>query len=154
MLNDIDDIVWLVTSTDDEGGETGPNVLIRETQFNEVENDLEVFELSVLDEDNIDISDWTNQNWPFRLSDNATLQVNGKIRFEGISDADIGPNDAEVEVRLTATSPSLADGVVDSSLNWTVSWFTEVTASGLFSCLLYTSPSPRDSRVSRMPSSA
>ena len=133
LLNDIDDIVWLVTSTDDEGGETGPNVLIRETQFNEVENDLEVFELSVLDEDNIDISDWTNQNWPFRLSDNATLQVNGKIRFEGISDADIGPNDAEVEVRLTATSPSLADGVVDSSLNWTVSWFTEVTASGLFS---------------------
>ena len=105
MLNDIDDIVWMVTSTDDEGGETGPSVLIRETQFNEVENDLEVFELSVLDEDNIDISDWTNQNWPFRLSDNATLQVNGKIRFEGISDADIGPNDAEVEVTAYRHKP-------------------------------------------------
>jgi hypothetical protein len=100
----------MATSTDDEGGKTGPSVLIRETQFNEVENDLEVFELTVMDEDNNDISDWTNQNWPFRLSDNATLQVNGKIRFEGISDADIGPNDAEVEIRLTATSPSLPHG--------------------------------------------
>ena len=129
LLNDIDDIAWLVTSTDGDGSATGPAVLVRETQFNEVENDLEVFELTVLDDYNNVISDWTNQNWPYRLSDSATLQVSGKVRFEGIPDADLNQNDAEVEIRLAAVQLDPAD----TSLNWTVSWFTEVTADGLFS---------------------
>ena len=133
LLNDIDDIAWLVTSTDGDGSATGPAVLVRDTQFNEVENDLEVFELTVLDDYNNDISDWTNQNWPYRLSDGATLQVNGKVRFEGVPDAYLNQNDAEVEVRLTAVQLNPANGMLDTSLNWTVSWFTEVSVDGLFS---------------------
>ena len=33
-------------------------------------------------------------------------------------------------------------------------WFSERLRSGSYACLLYTSPSPRDQRGSRMPSSA
>ena len=46
-LDDINDIVWMVNSTDFDGLVTGPALLIRDSQFNEIENDLEVFELSI-----------------------------------------------------------------------------------------------------------
>ena len=49
-------------------------------------------------------------------------------------------------------------GVRGSQLSWFKSYlelrFQSVCLTGVLSCLLYTSPSPRDKRQSRMPSSA
>ena len=56
------------------------------------------------------------------------------IRVQGKSMVDVGINDGDLLV-------------VDKSL-------TPKNFSTVIACLLYTSPSPRDSRVSRMPSSA
>ena len=52
----------------------------------------------------------------------------------------IGDDNPALQERLTQLSEHADDGVL--------------TTSGLASCLLYTSPSPRDKRQSRMPSSA
>jgi hypothetical protein len=42
QLDDIDDVNWLISSTDFEGLVTGPTSVKRQTQFNEIENDLEI----------------------------------------------------------------------------------------------------------------
>ena len=104
-LDDINDIVWMVNSTDFDGLVTGPAVLIRDSQFNEIENDLEVFELSIYGFLKQRINDWTNQNWPYRISQQNTLTVSVTVRFEGINSDLLNENDAEVEVRLTAIPP-------------------------------------------------
>ena len=136
-LDDIDDVSWMVKSTDVNGLTTGPSILQRQTQYNEIENDIEVFELSVYDPANRDISDWTSQNWPYRFSENNILSVNGKIRFEGITDAGFVRNDAEVEIRMTAIPPDNISGGIgewpDGEVNWSYSWFTEVESGGMFS---------------------
>ena len=43
LLDDVDDLHVLTTATDDEGLAAGPEVFVRKTAFNEVENDLEVW---------------------------------------------------------------------------------------------------------------
>ena len=134
-------------ATDVDGLTTGPSILQRQTQYNEIENDLEVFELSVYDSDNSEISDWTSQNWPYRLSENNMLSVNGKVRFEGITDANFARNDAEVEIRLAAIPPSNISGGIDEwldgEINWNYSWFTEVELGGIFSAEIFT-PDSKD----------
>ena len=146
-LDDIDDVAWMVMATDVDGLTTGPSILQRQTQYNEIENDLEVFELSVYDSDNSEISDWTSQNWPYRLSENNMLSVNGKVRFEGITDANFARNDAEVEIRLAAIPPSNISGGIDEwldgEINWNYSWFTEVELGGIFSAEIFT-PDSKD----------
>ena len=92
-LDDINDITWMVNSSDFDGLVTGPAVLIRDTQFNEIENDLEIFELSIFDSSNNRINDWTNQNWPYRISQEKNLTVSGIVRFEGINSILLNVND-------------------------------------------------------------
>ena len=137
QLDDIDDIVWMAKSTDLDGLQTGPTVEKRETQFNEIENDLEIFELSVYDESNNDISDWTSQNWPYRLSEQTQLNVNGKVRFEGVSNVELAGDVAEVEIRLTANPSANNQEIIAQSSNesgaWTTSYYTEITDGGEFS---------------------
>lgn len=141
-LNDIDDIAWMANSFDLDGLATGPTTVVRETQFNEIENDLEVFEFSVHDADDNLISDWTNQQWPYRLSDSNSLAISGKVRFEGINNALVSHGDAQVEIRLTAVPPVNVSGGVDEwhaeDIIWTNSWFTEVESGGLFSAQIMT----------------
>jgi len=136
-LDDADDVAWMVKSTDNQGLQTGPAIVVRETQFNEIENDLEVFELNAFDESNNRISDWTNQNWPYRLSQQHNIIVSGAVRFEGITDVELSQNDAEIEIRLTAIPPQNLSGGDNEwssqAINWTVSHFTELQDSGLFS---------------------
>ena len=126
----------MVNSTDNDGLVTGPAVVTRDTQFNEIENDLEIFELSIYDSSNNRINDWTNQNWPYRLSDLKDLAVSGTVRFEGINSAQLRANDAEVEIRLTAVPPINASGGpnewANGEVNWSVSWFTEIADTGSF----------------------
>ena len=129
-LDDVDDVVWMVTARDSDGLQTGPATMIRETQFNEIENDLEVFELSVFDLSNNQINDWTNPNWPYRLSEQNTLSVAGSVRFEGITNALIDEGDAEIEIRLSAIPPINYSGGTNEwpneEVDWSMSWFTEV----------------------------
>ena len=135
-LDDINDIAWMVNSSDFDGLVTGPAVLVRDTQFNEIENDLEIFELSIFDSSNNRINDWTNQNWPYRISQEKNLTVSGMVRFEGINSALLNENDAEVEIRLTAAPPANASSGPNEShgegVDWSFSWFTEISEMGLF----------------------
>ena len=141
-LDDVNDIAWMVNSTDNDGLVTGPAVVTRDTQFNEIENDLEIFELSIYDSSNNRINDWTNQNWPYRLSDLKDLAVSGTVRFEGINSAQLRANDAEVEIRLTAVPPINASGGpnewANGEVNWSVSWFTEIADMGSFTTQITT----------------
>jgi hypothetical protein len=135
-LDDINDIAWMVNSTDLNGLVTGPGLLIRDSQFNEIENDLEIFELSILDSSSNRINDWTNQNWPYRISQQNDLTVSGTVRFEGINSNLLNKNDAEVEVRLTAIPPLNVSGGQNEwhneAVDWSYSWFTEISDAGVF----------------------
>ena len=135
-LDDINDVAWMVNSSDFDGLVTGPAVLIRDTQYNEIENDLEIFELSIFDSSNNRINDWTNQNWPYRLSQDINLTILGTVRFEGISSALLNENEAEVEIRLTAIPPVNVSGGPnewhDKEVEWSLSRFTEISNMGRF----------------------
>ena len=136
QLDDIDDVNWLISSIDFEGLVTGPVVVKRQTQFNEIENDLEIFDLSVSDSDSRVISDWTNPSWPYRFNSQEILSVHGKVRFQGVTDGLMNSGDAEVEIILTAVPSSNLSGGVDEwdseQINWSQSWFVEVGQDGEF----------------------
>ena len=136
QLDDVDDVNWLISSTDSAGLVTGPKVLTRQTQFNEIENDLEIFELSVSDSNSRVISDWTNPNWPYRFNSQEALSVHGKVRFQGVTDGLVNSGDAEIAVILTAVPPANLSGGVDEwdeeQIDWSQSWFVEVGQDGKF----------------------
>ena len=65
---------------------------------------------------------------------------------DGASDlSEIGGSDFNGDLQVDAWSDSDGDGIVDA---------VDVDLTGGQDCLLYTSPSPRDATLSRMPSSA
>ena len=70
------------------------------------------------------------------FTDTVTTLTSGSLKFE------IMPAGAVVGVKETLDA--VDKGLIDCGFAWTHYW----------SCLLYTSPSPRDMRRSRMPSSA
>ena len=80
---------------------------------------------------------------------------------EHASDADSSDSQAYVDVTVTeiettqvnATISSNGDGLIRPSPT-PFDADTAVTADTIIGCLLYTSPSPRDRSISRMPSSA
>ena len=59
----------------------------------------------------------------------------------------------EVAIGLLGVCQELY-GTVNESFNLIVGMVLEISTSGFKPCLLYTSPSPRDGLLSRMPSSA
>ena len=136
QLDDIDDVNWLISSTDSEGLVTGPTSVRRQTQFNEIENDLEIFELSASDSNSRVISDWTNANWPYRFNSQEILSVHGKVRFQGITDGLVNQGNGEVAIILTAVPPTNLSGGFDEwvgePVNWSQSWFVEVGEDGKF----------------------
>ena len=136
QLDDIDDVNWLISSTDFEGLVTGPTTVKRQTQFNEIENDLEIFELSASDSNSRVISDWTNANWPYRFNSQEILSVSGQVRFQGITDGLVNSGDGEVAIILTAVPPTNLSGGIDEwvgePVNWSQSWFVEVGQDGKF----------------------
>ena len=56
-----------------------------------------------------------------------------------------------IKVLMPALSPTMSEGVINK---WLVNIGDTVSAGDILACLLYTSPSPRDATLSRMPSSA
>ena len=57
-MDDVDDLYVLAKATDVDGFSTGPDVEVRQTSFNEVENDLEVVDFNVIDDLNRVLDDW------------------------------------------------------------------------------------------------
>ena len=66
---------------------------------------------------------------------------------------DSGIESIEVTLRTSAAMKALA-AIAQSSVSIKVGAGSVATADQLRACLLYTSPSPRDATLSRMPSSA
>ena len=56
-------------------------------------------------------------------------------------------------VNLTVTDPLKSAKTFSDIFGWHIRWQGEAKDGGM-TCLLYTSPSPRDATLSRMPSSA
>ena len=142
LLDDVDDIHVLTMAQDDEGLEAGPEVFVRKTAFNEVENDMEVVDFTVIDASQRRIDDWTNSFWPFHLNENQSLEAEGRVRMEGIANQWIGAGDAEATVTLSAVPPKNLSGGPDEWLgepvNWSRTWSSEVSADGWFSVSLST----------------
>ena len=81
---------------------------------------------------------------------NSNLIIKGAKIFDGISPeprfADIAVAEGKVDKIGENLSQEAAVRIIDASGLWLF--------PGLMDCLLYTSPSPRDTNPSRMPSSA
>ena len=67
--------------------------------------------------------------------------------------SDLNPNAADVLITSVLTSMVTDLGVVSPTASGLLSYYNSNTDS-TNTCLLYTSPSPRDGLLSRMPSSA
>ena len=127
---------------DDEGLEAGPEVFVRKTAFNEVENDMEVVDFTVIDASQRRIDDWTNSFWPFHLNENQSLEAEGRVRMEGIANQWVGAGEAEATVTLSAVPPKNVSGGPDEWLgepvNWSRTWSSEVSADGWFAVSIST----------------
>ena len=148
LLDDIDDVHVLTMAQDDEGLVTGPEVFVRKTAFNEVENDLEVVDFTVTDAAQRRLDDWTNSDWPFHLDANQTLEAKGRVRMEGIANQWVAAGEAEATVTLTAVPPKNLSGGPDTWLsepvNWSTSWSSEVSQDGWFTVAVSTPLSTDD----------
>mgnify|MGYP001260253671 FL=1 len=137
LLDDIDDLHLFTMAKDDDGLEVGPEIYVRKTAFNEVENDLEVVDFTVTDASQRRIDDWTNSFWPYHLNHNESLVANGRVRMEGIANQWVDAGEAEVTVTLRSVPPKNLSGGPDEwtgePVNWSSSWSTEVGPDGRFS---------------------
>ncbi len=147
LLDDVDDIHLLTQATDEAGMSVGPSVFMRQTPFNEVENDLEVTTFTVTDTALRRLDDWTNSFWPYHLGENTSMVAQGRVRIEGIADEWIEAGEAEATVTLRAVPPKNASGGPDTwpgvPVNWTQTWSSEIGEGGWFSIPLST-PSLND----------
>ena len=136
QMDDVDNVYWLISATDTDGLNTGPDVLLRESMYNEVENDLEIIDLSAIDHRGNTISHWFDPEWPFAIDNNKEISVHGKVRFEGAAGFYVSKGDAEIEVKLTAVPPKNASGGPDEwafePIIWQNSWYCEVGDNGQF----------------------
>ena len=88
----------------------------------------------------------------------------GQIKFAGRSDTAVQRNYAKITGKILDASNGTEDGILEfshikaGSQTITGRWRSDslqlLNNTNLSVCLLYTSPSPRDNRTSRMPSSA
>ena len=142
LLDDVDDLYVLTQGTDAEGMQVGPSVFVRQTPFNEVENDMEVVDFTVVDNDARRLDDWTNSFWPYHLSENTSMVAQGRVRIEGIAEEWVEAGQAEATVTVRAVPPKNASGGPDTwpgePVVWSRSWASEVEAGGWFTVLLQT----------------
>ena len=108
-----------------------------------------------------------NEDATLTVSDGANKTATGDIDVNGEHSGDVintsstthydtdadGDTLTVTAVRLGGTEGSGFAGSVGSALTGTYGQLT-LNANGSYTCLLYTSPSPRDGLLSRMPSSA
>ena len=81
---------------------------------------------------------------------NLLLQIGGSEKFRVASSGQLGIGGAN----YGTSGQVLSSGGSGSAATWQTIDLSNLNASNLTSCLLYTSPSPRDCKTSRMPSSA
>jgi len=136
LMDDVDEIHYLVLSTDEEGFEVGPGHLVRSTPFNEFENDLEIIDFNVVSGDSKQLGDAFNPMWPFHLQSNQTLAVSGKVRFEGITNAWAPQDSAEIIIEMKAVPPKNESGGVDEWIGepviWSQTWYSPLNQNSLF----------------------
>ena len=142
LMDDVDDLHLLSMAVDEDGFSTGPVDFYRQTVFNEIENDLEIVDFTLVDHTNRNLDDWSNPMWPFHLNASQAMTASGKVRFEGILNAWVGTNQSNVRIDATAVPPVNVSGGPDEwpeqSVEWSRSWYAEVDASGAFSLPLET----------------
>ena len=130
----------------------GPNFTARQAQsaFDEIddlEQDLEEMVMDVVfDQNFIRSADITFDSTPFHLQLSQT-GTSLNLGLGGVSGA------GRVRVNTSRLVGTILIDLVCPTLRADVE-VQNVSASGSYDCLLYTSPSPRDQRGSRMPSSA
>ena len=137
LLDDVDDLYVLTYGTDTDGLQAGPAVSVRKTNFNEVENDMEIIQFEVTDDQSRRLDDWTNPLWPYHLSNNRSMIAEGRIRMEGISNQWISEGEAEIQIFIQTIPPRNESGGPDewtgSPINWSQNWTTDVGPDGRFS---------------------
>lgn len=147
LLDDVDDVHVLTQATDEEGLHVGPSVFVRKTPFNEIENDMEVVDFTLLDASSRRLDDWTNSFWPYHLGENESMLAQGRVRMEGIAGQWVAEHHAEASVTLQAVPPKNLSGGPDTWPNdpivWSQTWSAEIGQDGWFSIPL-TSPSAED----------
>lgn len=147
LMNDVDDLHVLSIAVDENGFSTGPADYHRQTLFNEIENDVEVVNFLLFDDLNRNLNDWSNPSWPFHLNASQAMVASGKVRFEGILNAWVGLEQANVRIDATAVPPINVSGGpnewLQESVEWSRSWYGEVDSSGAFTIPL-NSPSMTD----------
>jgi len=145
LLDDVDDLHVLVEAVDVDGLTTGPVYGVEKTPFNEIENDLEVVDMTVTDDTGRRLDDWTHPLWPYHLPAEANMTASGRVRLQGIPGAWVGANEAEVTVTVVAVPPRNISGGTDEwpsdPVNWSITRTAEVDADGRFSVDLMT-PGP------------
>ena len=135
LNDDIDDLHWFISSIDENGLETGPLVHSDNTPYNDVENDLEAFNVVAYDQRGRPLHDWTNPLWPLHVNPGTTLTVQGQVRYQGVADAWVGQDDAEVTVELHAIpplNPNGPDAWSGDAIVWSISNASTVDSQGRF----------------------
>ena len=136
----------LTTASDDEGLAVGPEVFVRKTAFNEVENDLEVVDFTVTTA-NSDAS--TTGPIPFgRSTSTKTKPCSHQLGFDGRHRQSVGGSRrSRGGVTLRAVPPKNLSGGPDEwpgePVVWSRSWTAEIESGGWFSVLAST-PAPED----------
>ena len=87
LNDDIDDLHWFISSVDENGLETGPLIYSDNTPYNDVENDLEAFNVVAYDHRGRALHDWTQPLWPLHVNQGTSFTVQGQVRYQGIADA-------------------------------------------------------------------
>jgi hypothetical protein len=136
LNDDIDDLHWFISSVDENGLETGPLVYSDNTPYNDVENDLEAFNVVAYDHRGRALHDWTQPLWPLHVNQGTSFTVQGQVRYQGIADAWVGENDAEVTVELHAIPPQNLSGPdewIGEPIVWSITNASTVDSEGRFS---------------------
>ncbi|MGB1985513.1 MAG: hypothetical protein ACPHS8_03600 [Candidatus Poseidoniaceae archaeon] len=136
LNDDIDDLHWFISSVDENGLETGPLIYSDNTPYNDVENDLEAFNVVAYDHRGRALHDWTQPLWPLHVNQGTSFTVQGQVRYQGIADAWVGENDAEVTVELHAIPPQNLSGPdewIGEPVVWSMTNASTVDSDGRFS---------------------
>ena len=137
LNDDIDDVHWMAFAIDENGLKTGPAVWVENTAYNDVENDLEAFDIRAYDDEGRALHDWTQPLWPLHVNPDTAMFISGRVRFEGVADGWVQEGEAQVTVEARAVPPKNISGGSDEwpgiPVIWSLSNTSEVDVFGQFS---------------------
>ena len=137
LNDDIDDVHWMTFAIDENGLKTGPAVWAENTAYNDVENDLEAFDIVAYDDEGRALHDWTQPLWPLHVNPETEMFISGRVRFEGVANGWVQEGEAEVMAEARAVPPKNISGGSDEwpslPIVWSLNNSTEVDAFGQFS---------------------